>query len=137
MAAGREELLPKIVHYGGAQPPTPPSPGGHHHPQHREYGSAHPASHSMHHHPPHTAHPGHGGHYESRPDLSRHASMSGRRRPRDEYERDHGSPNIHPSEFKRYARDREEEDWRHGMSSREKKEEFIRLCERAWDLFHS
>ncbi|RJE16647.1 n-acetylglucosamine-6-phosphate deacetylase, partial [Aspergillus sclerotialis] len=23
---GREDLLPKIVHYGGHQPPTPPSP---------------------------------------------------------------------------------------------------------------
>ena len=26
MTGGREELMPKIVHYGGHQPPTPPSP---------------------------------------------------------------------------------------------------------------
>jgi hypothetical protein len=26
MSGGREDLLPKIVHYGGHQPPTPPSP---------------------------------------------------------------------------------------------------------------
>lgn len=136
MAAGREELLPKIVHYGGAQPPTPPSPGGHHHPQHREYAGNHSVPHHSSH-PPHTAHPAHGGHYESRPELARTSSMSGRRRTREEYERDHGSPNLHPGEFKRYTRDRDEEDWRNGLGSREKKEEFLRLCERAWDLFHS
>jgi hypothetical protein len=34
-------------------------------------------------------------------------------------------------------RDRAEEDWRSGLSSAEKKEEFMRLMERAWDLFHS
>ncbi|KAF2156166.1 hypothetical protein K461DRAFT_91583 [Myriangium duriaei CBS 260.36] len=134
MAAGREELLPKIVHYGGAQPPTPPSPGGHHHPQHREYQSGHPAPHHAHHHQSHIPAP---GPYDSRPELSRTSSMSGRRRTREEYERDHGSPNIQQEQFKRYTREREEEDWRHGMGSREKKEEFLRLCERAWDLFHS
>ena len=32
MTGGREDLMPKIVHYGGHQPPTPPSP----HPQGQE-----------------------------------------------------------------------------------------------------
>ena len=68
--------------------------------------------------------------------------MNGRRRGREEYERDNGSP---PSSFNRqetkratFIRDEEmEDDWRNNMSSAEKKEEFLRLCERAWDLFHS
>jgi hypothetical protein len=30
-----------------------------------------------------------------------------------------------------------EDDWRQNMSGAEKREEFLRLCERAWDLFHS
>ncbi|KAF4556831.1 Hypothetical protein D9617_1g087130 [Elsinoe fawcettii] len=134
MAGGREELLPKVVHYGGAQPPTPPSPGNHHHPQHHP-GERH-ASYS--HHPHHPQHHPQAHHYDSRPDLARTHSISGRRRTREEYERDNGgSPAIHGGEFKRHAPGREEDDWRHGMSSREKKEEFMRLCERAWDLFHS
>ncbi|TKX19532.1 hypothetical protein C1H76_8381 [Elsinoe australis] len=139
MAAGREELLPKVVHYGGAQPPTPPSPGGHHrhhqHPRDPRDHRDHPGYPSQHHsHTPQMP----PSHFESRPDLGRTQSISGRRRGRDEYERDNGgSPAVHPGEFKRHAPGREEDDWRHGMSSREKREEFLRLCERAWDLFHS
>ncbi|PNS14532.1 hypothetical protein CAC42_3818 [Sphaceloma murrayae] len=131
LAQGREDLLPKVVHYGGAQPPTPPSPGGHHPhhpPQHRDHQGYPP----QHHHPA-------GQHYE-RPDLARTHSMSGRRRTREEYERDQGgSPAVYPGEFKRHAtdREREEDDWRREMGTREKREEFLRLCERAWDLFHS
>jgi hypothetical protein len=72
--------------------------------------------------------------------------MNGRRRGRDEYERDNGSP---PSAFNHQEAKRttfavrgedsgrEEEDWRRTLSGSEKKEEFLRLCERAWDLFHS
>lgn len=71
--------------------------------------------------------------------------MNGRRRGRDEYEADNGSP---PSTFNRSEAKRttfasrgrpgeEEEDWKVTMSSAEKRAEFIRLCERAWDLFHS
>jgi hypothetical protein len=33
LTGGREELMPKIVHYGGHQPPTPPSPHPHQHSQ--------------------------------------------------------------------------------------------------------
>lgn len=125
LSGGRDDLMPKVVHYGGVQPPTPPSPmpgsqqsqAGAHQPQH---------------------------HHEHRPDvLARTSSMNGRRRTREEYERDNGSP---PSSFNRpeakrptfaVRGDDREEDWRAGMSSAEKKEEFLRLCERAWDLFHS
>lgn len=99
LAGGRPELLPKLVHYGGHQPPTPPSPA-----------------------------PG------SRPvDASRSASTS-RRRTRAEYE--DGSPPLGhgPAPTRRgpfgAGRDSPE-------TQRAKKEEFIRLCERAWDLFHS
>lgn len=129
LSGGRDELLPKVVHYGGVQPPTPPSP--------------------MHHGGNHT---GAGvqdtGHHDraTRPDvLARTQSMNGRRRGRDEYEADNGSP---PSTFNRSEAKRttfasrgrpgeEEEDWKVTMSSAEKRAEFIRLCERAWDLFHS
>lgn len=93
--------------------------------------------------------------------------MNGRRRGRDEFERDNGSP---PSAYNRqgdpkrttfavrgevgegpagtgyeeasayqrsYQRSEDDEDWRRGLGGREKREEFLRLCERAWDLFHS
>ncbi|KAL6403757.1 hypothetical protein AUP68_13128 [Ilyonectria robusta] len=97
MAGGRAELLPKLVHYGGHQPPTPPSPA-----------------------------PG------GRPiDASRSAS---KRRTRAEYE--DGSPPLGhgPAATRRgpfgAGRDSPE-------TQKQKKDEFIRLCERAWDLFHS
>lgn len=134
LSGGREELMPKVVHYGGVQPPTPPSPmppGG---PQHHTAPGAPQIG-------PHSGYPDSGG---PRPDiLARTSSMNGRRRGREEYERDNGSP---PSAFNHqepkrstYAvrGDDREEDWRAGMSGAEKKEEFLRLCERAWDLFHS
>ena len=83
----------------------------------------------------------------ARPDiLARTMSMNGRRRGRDEYERDNGSPPTpyNAQEPKRAAfavrgeeGGRESEDWRSHMSGGEKREEFLRLCERAWDLFHS
>lgn len=92
MAGGRPELLPKIVHYGGHQPPTPPSPAG---------GRV----------------------------------SSSRRRNRAEYEDGASPPLGHgPSSSRRgpfgAGRDSPE-------SQRAKREEFLRLCERAWDLFHS
>jgi hypothetical protein len=97
LAGGRPELLPKLVHYGGHQPPTPPSPA-----------------------------PG------SRPiEGSRSAS---KRRTRAEYE--DGSPPLGhgPAPTRRgpfgAGRDSPE-------TQRAKKEEFLRLCDRAWDLFHS
>ncbi|XWW97576.1 hypothetical protein V2A60_005560 [Cordyceps javanica] len=94
LAGGRPELLPKIVHYGGHQPPTPPSPVG-----------------------------------------GRVSSTSNRRRNRAEYEDGASPPLGHgPSTSRRgpfgAGRDSPE-------SQRAKREEFLRLCERAWDLFHS
>lgn len=138
LSGGRDELMPKLVHYGGVQPPTPPSPmppdPSH---QHHTMSGAQQTS----------------GSYSSQTHsddttrldiLARTSSMNGRRRGREEFERDNGSPPrlAHRTEAKRpntFAVRGEdmEEDWRSGMSSAEKKEEFLRLCERAWDLFHS
>ncbi|KAK4999221.1 hypothetical protein LTR66_001700 [Elasticomyces elasticus] len=129
MSGGREDLLPKIVHYGGVQPPTPPSPMP---PQNQSAqsqqsqianGQSVPSMH---------------------PDLYRTSSVNGRRRGRDEYERDNGSPTFGqearsmPFSGSGLDRDREDEaEWRPSMNDREKKEEFLKLCERAWDLLHS
>lgn len=102
MAGGREELLPRIIHYGGHQPPTPPSP---------------PMAPASHQHPAKMA-----------PMNGVQIPMTGRRRGREEYERDgsYGSDNdAHPD-----AKRRKEQD-------RRKKEEFLELCARAWDLLHS
>ncbi|KAK7225904.1 hypothetical protein V2G26_013907 [Clonostachys chloroleuca] len=98
LAGGRPELLPKLVHYGGHQPPTPPSPA--------------PGSRIA--------------------EASRSAS---KRRTRAEYE-EGGSPPLGygPSSARRgpfgAGRDSPE-------TQRQKREEFLKLCERAWDLFHS
>lgn len=102
LAGGRPELLPKLVHYGGHQPPTPPSPL--------------PGSHSAH-----------------RPEATR--SLSANKRRRDEYEAGispplgNGRPGVRRGPFGE-GRDSPER-------QRAKREEFLRLCERAWDLFHS
>lgn len=98
LTGGRPELLPKLVHYTGHQPPTPPSPRN-----------------------------GLGGQDAFR-------SGGGRRRTRAEYE--DGSPPLGygPSATRRgpfgAGRDSPE-------TQRQKRDEFLRLCERAWDLFHS
>ena len=132
LSGGRDDLMPKLVHYGGVQPPTPPSPMPPGNYQHATGGAQQPGPHSGH------------SDTSSRPDiLARTSSMNGRRRGREEFERDNGSP---PSRFNHQEPKRttfavrgddREEDWRSGMSSNEKREEFLRLCERAWDLFHS
>ena len=100
LAGGRPELLPKLVHYGGHQPPTPPSPL-----------PGYPSRHQD------------GGHSNSR------------RRNRAEYE-DGGSPPLgtgRPAQRRGpFGEGRDSPD-----SQRAKREEFLRLCERAWDLFHS
>ncbi|KAI9786855.1 MAG: hypothetical protein M1839_005086 [Geoglossum umbratile] len=109
MSGGREDLLPKIIHYGGHQPPTPPSPNGN--------GLT----------------PRKMGHHESGSNLGR--SGGGRRRARAEYERDMGSPPLGSGPDARrgpFGEGRESPE-----SQRRKKEEFLTLCSRAWDLFHS
>ena len=148
LSGGREDLMPKQVHYGGVQPPTPPSPAPHGGPSHHQHRApTAPGAQQL---------PGPSSssfHNDSRPDiLARTSSMNGRRRRRDEYERDNGSP---PSRFNQQGepkrptfavrgdereRERErvaEDDWRRAMSGAEKREEFLKLCERAWDLLHS
>ncbi|KAL9602609.1 MAG: hypothetical protein Q9219_001753 [cf. Caloplaca sp. 3 TL-2023] len=112
MAGGREELLPKIVHYNGHhhQPPTPPSPitGGISLPSKPPY--------------PHV-------------DGESSRSNNGRRRARMEYERDMGSPPLGSGPEPRRG------PFGEGIDSpgtqRRKKDEFLGLCARAWDLFHS
>ncbi|RAO72122.1 uncharacterized protein BHQ10_008134 [Talaromyces amestolkiae] len=120
LAGGREELLPRIVHYSGhQQPATPPSP----------YGNGNVGATS-------TQQP-----YAPPPSLG-----TSRRRTRDEYEQDNGSPPLGTGPDMRFrngpgpavssygpfgaGRDSPE-------TQRKKKEEFLSLCARAWDLFHS
>ena len=137
MSRGRDDLLPKIVHYGGTQPPTPPSPmPNNHHPQQQQ--QQHYPQSSAHAHYPHAQTQPPPSHLDAPRQEFGHPS-SGRRRGRDEYERDNGSPLDQP-EGKRasfVAREEGEPDWRSGLSGAEKRDEFLRLCARAWDLFHS
>ncbi|KAK7952645.1 uncharacterized protein PG986_008373 [Apiospora aurea] len=92
LTGGRPELLPKIVHYTGHQPPTPP--------------------------------------------LATQCRSASKRRTRAEYEEGGSPPLGHgPSATRRAGpfgagRDSPE-------TQRAKREEFLRICERAWDLFHS
>ncbi|ORY17913.1 hypothetical protein BCR34DRAFT_474114 [Clohesyomyces aquaticus] len=105
LSGGREDLLPRIVHYGGHQPPTPPSPM-----PKQNASQAYP------------------------PNVDLHRSGSSRRRGRDEYERDMGTPPLGRQQPRTgpfgEGRDTPE-------TQRKKKDEFIQLCARAWDLFHS
>ncbi|KAH9882743.1 hypothetical protein J1614_000108 [Plenodomus biglobosus] len=104
LSGGREDLLPRLVHYGGHQPPTPPSPMPK---QGQSSTYSHPES---------------------------HRSSSTRRRGRDEYEMDNGTPPLGRQQARvgpfGAGRDSPE-------TQLKKKEEFIGLCARAWDLFHS
>lgn len=110
MAGGREDLLPKIVHYTGHQPPTPPSPP----PNHGVTPGKHPIN-------------------LVNGESSR--SGHGRRRGRAEYERDMGTPPLGSGPEPRRG------PFGMGIDSpetqRKKKDEFLGLCARAWDLFHS
>ena len=103
LSGGREDLLPRLVHYGGHQPPTPPSP------MPKNGASAYP-----------------------HPDVLR--SGSSRRRGRDEYERDNGTPPLgrQAPRIGPFGEGRDSPE-----TQQRKKDEFIGLCARAWDLFHS
>lgn len=99
IAGGRPELLPKLVHYGGHQPPTPPSPHHHH----------------------------------SRPGMD--SRNSSRRRTRAEYEEGASPPlgtGRAPQRRGPFGEGRDSPE-----TQRAKKAEFLSLCDRAWDLFHS
>lgn len=115
LAGGRPELLPKLVHYGGHQPPTPPSPIA---------GQSVTAMRGVEHTGPATAHRGNG-------------EGSSRRRGRDEYE--DNSPPLGPApQATRGFRMGPFGEERGGEEEmRRKREEFMSLCARAWDLFHS
>ncbi|KAL8969114.1 MAG: hypothetical protein Q9197_004516 [Variospora fuerteventurae] len=112
MAGGREDLLPKIVHYTGHQhqPPTPPSPM-----------AASGTSQTK------PAYPFSNG--EAGPPTN------GRRRTRTEYERDMGTPPLGSGPHLRRGPFGERID--SPDTQRRKKDEFLGLCARAWDLFHS
>ncbi|KAL2052549.1 hypothetical protein ABVK25_007109 [Lepraria finkii] len=110
MAGGREELLPKIVHYSGHHAPTPPSPPS-------NAGAT----------------PNKNIHNQKNSESNR--TGGGRRRGRAEYERDMGTPPLGSGPEPRRG------PFGLGIDSpetqRKKKDEFLGLCARAWDLFHS
>ena len=126
LSGGREELLPRIVHYGGPQPVTPPSPHVH----------------------------GHGAENGPIPGTGvRAQTQSGRRRPRSEYESDNASPPLGHGQEPRYRQNPALSSGHNNTTNttfhgpfgagrdspelqRRKKEEFLSLCSRAWDLFH-
>ena len=103
MTGGRQDLQPKLVHYGGHQPPTPPSP--------------HHQGHNLTPHKFHTAN-----------------TEAGRRRSRNEYESG-SSPPLGNGRGPRFAPFGEGRD--SPATTKAKKDEFLQLCSRAWDLFHS
>lgn len=112
MTGGREELLPRIVHYGGHQPPTPPSPPN------ASGSSAYKQ-----------------GQQQMQGSESSRPGPTSRRRSRVEYEGDSSPPLGAGREKVPYGpfgagRDSPE-------TTRRKKEEFLGLCSRAWDLFHN
>ncbi|CAG8135313.1 unnamed protein product [Penicillium salamii] len=135
MSGGREDLLPRIVHYGGHQPPTPPSPQIIHAgpktaplaPEPRAPGPP-PASFGM----------------------FAPSDTTARRRPRSEYEQDNGTPPLGHGPDSQYRANPATNPGPHATFSgpfgagrdspetqRRKKDEFLGLCARAWDLFHS
>ncbi|KAJ5471062.1 hypothetical protein N7530_008419 [Penicillium desertorum] len=123
MSGGREELLPRIVHYGGHQPPhsaIPTKPQAPHGPPPASFGMFAPSD------------------------------VTARRRPRSEYERDNGSPPLGHGPDSQYRPNPAAMPGPHASfpgpfgagrdspeTQRRKKDEFLGLCARAWDLFHS
>nr|POE93080.1 hypothetical protein CFP56_64187 [Quercus suber] len=141
LSGGRDELMPKVIHYGGVQPPTPPSPMPPAILRTHVPPVAAAATTTLGSDPATASRPA--AETSFRPDVLNRTSSNGRRRGREEYERDNGSPPsiFNRSEAKRATvamrGDDRDDDWRANMSSAEKRDEFLRLCERAWDLFHS
>lgn len=123
LSGGREDLLPRIVHYGGHQPPTPPSP--------RLNGPKPANRHDV------LA-------MLPQPVLQSTSTDGARRRPRSEYEQDNGSPPLGEQQHRpnpALGANSQHGPFGAGRDSpetqRKKKEEFLGLCSRAWDLFHS
>jgi hypothetical protein len=164
LTGGREELLPRIVHYGGHQPPTPPSPEPRHprptsglgvseHDQRQGHviSTPHGLPKMPRGAPTHTVSTG------SIPSTN---GTSSRRRDRDEYERDNGSPPLGrgPLPQRRSFVVPQTRDYTAGSTSTsasgavstgynglrdspeehsKKKDKFMKLMEEAWDLFHT
>lgn len=125
LSGGREDLLPRIVHYNGHPGNSPPS---------KIQNGAPPAT----------------AHILPPQPMLHSAEGSARRRTRSEYEQDNGSPPLGHGPEPHYrpnpalaagganaytgpfgaGRDSPE-------TQRRKKDEFLRLCSRAWDLFHN
>jgi hypothetical protein len=112
ISGGREDLIPKIVHYGGHQPPTPPSPL--------------PPNGSM---PSHKTHQGSG---EGRTSLH-----PGRRRTRVEYEENSSPPLGRREERRPIFEERGRDVLDLDRIGRDKKEKFMSLISEAWDVLHS
>mgnify|MGYP007046760429 CR=1 FL=1 len=136
MSGGREELLPRIVHYGGHQPPTPPSPQVLHAGPKTAPLAPEPQA-------PHGPPPASFGMFAP-------SDVTARRRPRSEYERDNGSPPLGHGPESQYRPNPAAMPGLHASfpgpfgagrdspeTQRRKKDEFLGLCARAWDLFHS
>ena len=136
MSGGREELLPRIVHYGGHQPPTPPSPQVLHAGPKTAPLAPEPQA-------PHGPPPASFGMFAP-------SDVTARRRPRSEYERDNGSPPLGHGPESQYRPNPAAMPGPHASfpgpfgagrdspeTQRRKKDEFLGLCARAWDLFHS
>lgn len=143
LAGGRDDLLPRLVHYGGHQPPTPPSPHVTNGPSKAGQSGESTA-------PPHHEPMSHLNIVPPPPPPPPTNDATARRRPRSEYEHDSGSPPLGHGPDPHYrlnpalaagpnaafhgpfgaGRDSPE-------MQRRKKEEFLSLCARAWDLFHS
>jgi hypothetical protein len=133
LTGGRDDLLPRLVHYGGHQPPTPPSPA-----PHKPHGLGVSSSASS---TEHVTLPT----MMQRPSLSTVQTGSSRRRDRDEYEKDNGSPPLGRGPAARRA---PPNPFTNGNGFREsprdspeanaaKKKRFLEIVEEAWDLFHS
>ncbi|KAF3082958.1 hypothetical protein TWF569_001181 [Orbilia oligospora] len=114
MTGGREDLLPRIVHYGGHQPPTPPSPtqGAMGHSSKQRVSSL-----------------GHASMSKTKtttltlPGSAHEVVGTKRRRTRGDFERDDSTGSENDAEAQE--------------AKRRKKERFLALCSEAWDLMHS
>ncbi|EFW16908.1 hypothetical protein D8B26_000700 [Coccidioides posadasii str. Silveira] len=132
LAGGREELLPRIVHYNGNKATSPRSPPNLHSSNSGNSTGGPPNG---------VQHP---NSIPSQPHSMSNPTGAGRRRTRHEYEQDNGSPPLGtgpdmrfrtgpgPSAYGPFGAGRDSPE-----TQRRKKEEFLSLCARAWDLFHS
>ncbi|PGH02685.1 hypothetical protein AJ79_07564 [Helicocarpus griseus UAMH5409] len=150
LAGGREDLLPRIIHYNGNGSALNNNPNT---------TQAHPR------HPSPLPSAGLPPNGTQQPNSLHHPPSTSRRRTRNEYERDNGSPPLGNGPDLRYrpapAAPHGGSPSQHGHGNgagastggyaygpfgagrdspetqRRKKEEFLGLCARAWDLFHS